>query len=232
MDYRNEFLAKNAHYIRSAAARTLHHYVSYQDDEWSVALLAFNEAIDSFSPEKGSFKALADTVISRRLTDELRRSYRHSQETPVKLTLLEGGDEGEDSPDGIEVEVQKKVARDSMESYSSPKDQAREEIEEVQKILSSYGFSFFDLADSSPKAQKTKIECAKAVRAVMESPGLLEIMRQRKQLPVEAIIQGSGVKKKILERHRKYIIAAIEILSGEYPLLAEYMRYIRETIPI
>jgi RNA polymerase sigma factor len=31
-----------------------------------------------------------------------------------------------------------------------------------------------------------------------------------------------------LERHRKYIIAAIEILAGDYPCLAEYMKPQRE----
>jgi RNA polymerase sigma factor len=42
------------------------------------------------------------------------------------------------------------------------------------------------------------------------------------------IEKNSQVPRKILERHRKYIVAAIEILSGEYPYLAEYLRYIRE----
>jgi RNA polymerase sigma factor len=42
------------------------------------------------------------------------------------------------------------------------------------------------------------------------------------------IEKNTNVPRKILERHRKYIIAAIEILSGEYPYLADYLRYIRE----
>jgi RNA polymerase sigma factor len=42
------------------------------------------------------------------------------------------------------------------------------------------------------------------------------------------IEKNTHVPRKILERHRKYIIAAIEILSGEYPYLADYLRYIRE----
>ena len=53
-------------------------------------------------------------------------------------------------------------------------------------------------------------------------------MRETKALPVKEILAVSDVKKKILERHRKYIIVAAEILNGEYPLLAEYMNYIRK----
>ena len=44
------------------------------------------------------------------------------------------------------------------------------------------------------------------------------------------LAKKAGVHKKILERHRKYIIAAAEILNGEYPLLAEYMNYIRKAL--
>ena len=36
--------------------------------------------------------------------------------------------------------------------------------------------------------------------------------------------------RKILDRHRRYIIAAAEILSGEYPVLAEYLGYIRKAL--
>jgi RNA polymerase sigma factor len=53
-------------------------------------------------------------------------------------------------------------------------------------------------------------------------------LRRSKQLPLKNIEKSAQVPRKILERHRKYIIAAIEILSGEYPNLAEYLRYIRE----
>ena len=42
----------------------------------------------------------------------------------------------------------------------------------------------------------------------------------------------SRIPRKILDRHRKYLIAAVEILHGEYPLLAEYMSYIRKAMII
>ena len=45
---------------------------------------------------------------------------------------------------------------------------------------------------------------------------------------IKKIIENTLLPRKILERHRNYIIAAVEILSGEYPLLAEYLSFIRK----
>ncbi len=230
--YRNQFIAENRIFIRIAAARTVHHFVTEHDDEWSVALVAFNEAIDKYTPEKGSFSAFARTVIQNRLTDELRRNYRRESEIPFDPLSLEGGEKHAEVTDPLTVEIQKKLEEEAQEAEYTPALQAREEIEAVQKILNGYGFSFYDLTECSPKAAKTKTECAKAVIALLEDEDLFRRMQEKHTLPVEGILQAADVKKKILERHRRYIIAAAEILHGEYPLLARYMEYIRAQIPI
>lgn len=214
------------------AARAIHHYVTEHDDEWSVALVAFNEAIDRYTPDKGSFTSFAELVIRNRLTDELRREYRYMSEVNMDPLALEGGDKSSEVMDSLTIEVQKKLEEEAREKEYDPSAQAREEIEAVQGLLKMYGFSFYDLTECSPKASKTKAECAKAVIALLGDEDLFQKMRTTKSLPAEAIIGKTGVKKKILERHRKYIIAAAEILNGEYPLLARYMDYIRAEIPI
>jgi RNA polymerase sigma factor len=85
-----------------------------------------------------------------------------------------------------------------------------------------------DLTACSPHAQKTKSVCARAVNYVLDNQLLLNELRSKRKLPIITIEKNAKVPRKILERHRKYIIAAVEILSGEYPILAEYLRYIRE----
>jgi len=100
----------------------------------------------------------------------------------------------------------------------------------VQKLLSRYGFSFFDLTDCSPKAGKTKTACAQAVAYLLQDENLIRKMQETCMLPIKEILQHTKISRKILERYRKYIIAATEILNGEYPLLAEYMNYIRKAL--
>ena len=142
------------------------------------------------------------------------------------------GDVDEEDPTALQMEIRRKEAELSGSSAGGSPDKSavRDEIEAVQELLQEYGFSFFDLADCSPKAEKTKKQCAQAVIALLEDPELFRRMRSTKALPTKEIIRVSGVSKKILERHRKYIIAAAEILNGEYPLLAEYMNYIRKAL--
>lgn len=231
-DYRNDFIDGNRTFIRITAARTVHHFVSEHDDEWSVAMVAFNEAIEKYFPDKGNFSSFAEHVIRNRLTDALRSEYRHQSEVLFEPLALEGGAKHAEVVDPVTIEIQKKLEEEANQSSYDTQAQAKEEIDAVQHLLAGYGFSFYDLTSCSPKAQKTKEECAKAVIALLTDDGLFHRMQEKRILPIEGIIQASGVKKKILERHRKYIIAAAEILHGEYPLLAQYMDYIRKQIPV
>ncbi|NLM79116.1 MAG: hypothetical protein GX173_13725 [Ruminococcaceae bacterium] len=102
------------------------------------------------------------------------------------------------------------------------------EIQALEQAVNAYGFSYLDLVESSPKAQKTKSSCKAVIRFLLSSPVLIADMQQSKMLPIKIIEKKSGVPRKIIERHRKYIVTAVEILSGDYPHLAEYFAYIKE----
>ena len=230
-EYRNAFIDRNRIFIRITAARTVHHFVSEHDDEWSVAMVAFNEAIEKYEPDRGSFSSFAANVIRNRLTDKLRRDYRYAPEILFDPADLERSRKTEDLPDALSIEVAKKLEAEAVQPENRMQVQAREEIEAVQQLLAPYGFCFYDLVSCSPKAEKTKAECAQAVIVLLEDDDLFASMRSTRTLPSEGILKASGVKKKILERHRRYIIAVAEILHGEYPLLAGYMEYIRKQIP-
>ncbi len=204
----NNLIEAQKPWILRVCSDVTHRYITDSDDEWSTALLAFHEAVQSYDESKGAFLAFASVVIRRRLLDDIRSQWRHKGE----IHVLEG--ELEEEPDR------------SIDTAQA----AREEIAAAQAILKPYGFSFFDLAESSPKAEKTKAACCKAVLALLKNEELLEKMRKNKALPMKELELASGVARKILDRHRRYIIAAAEILSGEYPVLAEYLGYIRKAL--
>ena len=209
-----------------------HRYITDSDDEWSIALMAFHEAVQAYDESKGSFLAFASVVIRRRLLDDIRSQWRHKGEIHVLPGAFDGdlGAEEGETPDAVSLEVQSRVAEMSAGPAVDPAQAARDEIAAAQAILKPYGFSFFDLAESSPKAEKTKQACCKAVIALLKNEELTEKMRKNKALPMKELEAASGVARKILDRHRRYIIAAAEILSGEYPVLAEYLGYIRKAL--
>ena len=161
----NRFIQENKRFIMASAYHAVNHFVTESDDEWSIALIAFHEAVRTYDESRGDFRAFVSLVIRRRLLDYLRSEGRHSAEISVEPASMEGDlDETED------------------------------------------------------------------VTALLKDDSLFIKMRSSKTLPVKEICAASGISRKILERHRKYIIAAAEILNGEYPLLAEYMNYIRKAL--
>lgn len=195
-------------HILYSAYRTVGHYVSKEDDEWSIALMAFYEAVRAYDPSKGSFVGFSGMVIRRRLIDQIQHRGKYRPE--------------------ISVDIETDYANEPSSEVSETDDPVRDEIEAFSELLMEYDIVFRDLAKASPKSAKTKRSCALAVNALLDDPGLVQSMRSHRALPMKQLVEISKVPRKILERHRKYIIAAAEILLGDFPHLKEYVRYIGE----
>ena len=224
----NELVESHKTWMLRVASETTHRYVTDSDDEWSIALMAFSEAVQSYEEGKGSFRGLAAMVIRRRVVDYLRAEGRHADELSVSPAAFEDGLD-EDEAGGVNLQVQQRMAEEADDAPGEDTASlAREEIAEMQGILQRYGFSFFDLADASPKTEKTKKSCGQAVRTLIATAILMAQMRLKRLLPIKELSEASGVIRKILERHRKYIIAAAEILDGDFPILAGYMVFIKK----
>ena len=224
----NELVESHKAWMLRVASETTHRYVTDSDDEWSIALMAFSETVQSYEEGKGSFRGLAAMVIRRRVVDYLRTEGRHADELSVTPAAFEDGLD-EDEAGGVNLQVQQRMAEETDDAPGEDTASlAREEIAEMQAILQRYGFSFFDLADASPKTEKTKKSCGQAVRTLIATTILIAQMRLKRLLPIKELSEASGVIRKILERHRKYIIAAAEILDGDFPILAGYMAFIKK----
>ncbi len=224
----NALVENHKQWILRCASEAAHRYVTDSDDEWSVALLAFLAAVRGYDETKGSFRGFAGVVIRRRIVDHVRSNWNHGAEVPVTPDAFDGELPGEDA-DSVDLQVQSQVVADSV--AASDRDlstRTREEIEEAQATLQRYGFSFFDLTECSPKAEKTKRACAFAVLTLMGNPVMLDQLRRGRMLPMKELSATSGVSRKTLDRYRRYIIAAAEILSGDYPILSAYVDYIRK----
>lgn len=219
--YINQFIAENKSFILGCAGKQAGRYISESDDEFSVAMYAFFTAITRYNTEQGDFLPFAGLVIKRRLTDYYRTQQRFSNEHSVSPDVFNGNTDDDSEAPAINYEVAGKLTE-------KPVVTAADEIHTVNEIFSRFGFSFMELSEVSPKASKTKRQCAQAVRAIIASPVILETLKGTRKLPIKALSSQSGVPVKVLERHRKYIIAATVILTGNFPVLAEYMKYIRE----
>ncbi len=216
------FIEESRIFILRSASKVCKRFITDSDDEYGIALEAFWEAVRTYKENAGHFAGFAALVIRRRLMDWFDSQSRHSREIPAGHSLTRNEETGQ--VNGVIAEAQKSMIRNAAEDPAA----LREEIEALGEVLEEYGFSFFDLAKASPKAAKTRNCCARAVNWMLEAVERLLQMRRTRSLPTGVMVRVLGIARKILERHRRYIIAATEILDGDYPHLAEYMDYIRK----
>lgn len=206
--------------LRTASCAS-HRYVSKSDDEWSVALCAFSRAVDVYSEEKGNFLPFAQMLIKRALIDHFRSKKSTLYEVPVAPHVLAGECEPEEDPEGVYLAVVKS-------SREAEEHALKDEIQAVSDRLLYYGIRFLDLTECSPQQGKTRRECAIAIRTVLANDALFSAMRKSRRLPMKELAALSGVPRKTLDRYRKYIIMAALILDGDYPHLAEYLKFVKE----
>ena len=215
-----DLIEANRAFILRCASEPAHRYITDSDDEWSIALIAVSDAVDNYSIEKGDFWAFAAVVVRNRLYDFLRREKRiNDHETRVAPEAF-SGDAGEDTEtDAARLSVSKLASKDEVDS------DLKDELRALKDELAGYDISFRDLAESSPKSEKTRRDCALAIAAIFLPPPLLEMIQKKRKLPLSEIEKRSKVKRKLLDRHRKYMVAAALVCGEDYPKLREYFPY-------
>ena len=218
---REELIRAQERTILRTASAACRRFVSRSDDEWSVALCAFSRAVDVYDEAKGDFLPFAQMLIKRELIDYFRAQKSVLREVSVAPHVLEGGGEPEEDPSGVYLAVVKSSREASDHSL-------REEILAANELLSTYGFRFFDLTECSPQQDKTRKECAVAIRFMLTDSALFSSLGKSRKLPIKALAAASGVSRKTLDRYRKYILMAVLILDGDYPQLAEYLKFVKE----
>ncbi|HEX7057479.1 MAG TPA: RNA polymerase sigma factor SigI [Bacilli bacterium] len=215
---RNQVIADYQPYIAKVTSKFCKRYIDpARDDEFSVALDAFNEAINKFSAEAGaSFLSFAETVIRRRLIDYIRKEQRFSRQVPYSAFEVEDDEDSFVNP----VEIAQ-----SLERYKAEQNVAarRLEIEELSASLAQYGISFQELVRISPKHSDSRRLLVQIGSILSNNDELLSQLRNKKMLPIKELLEKVDISRKTLERHRKYIIAIALIDSGPYPHLQNYL---------
>lgn len=215
---REQFIADYRPYILKVTSRFCKRYIDpTRDDEFSVALSAFNEAINQYSSHAGkSFIGFAETVIRRRLIDYVRKEQRHSQVVPYSMF----DSEEEEQPQYNSVET--KQAMTAFE-VKRTEDERRLEIGELNQELERFGISFLELVEHSPKHTDSRKLLIGIAQTLVGESSLLDTLKETGKLPVKELTEMCGVSRKTVERNRKYIIAIALIISGTYPFMHDYL---------
>ncbi len=204
-------------FIRSEAARTMGRFPTDADDELSIAMFAFYEAMMAYRPGKGAFLKLASLAIKNRLIDHYRKEQRHRGQLSLDTPQNEQGDTLAHFLSDPAADTGRDLERSA----------AQQEIFHFTQELEAFGISLTEVAENCPRQDRTLRACMKVLAYARENPELLCQLTATGRLPAAQLCQGSGVDKKILERHRKYIVAILLAYTNGFEIIRGHLRQIK-----
>lgn len=215
----DQFIRSYMPFIKAETARFLHRPpIEGQDEELSVAMFAFYETMTVYNPDRGAFLPLASAGIRNRLIDYFRREQKYSGQLSLDEPVDEDGDTLLEKTDsGV----------DEISDYTDLTG-AQEEIKKFSADLALFGLTLTDVADSCPRQERTLDACMKVLDYAKKHPQLLEQMIHSCKLPLSQLALGSGVEKKTLERHRKYLVAILLAFTNGFEIIRGHLSQMKK----
>ncbi|MGM8366737.1 RNA polymerase sigma-I factor [Virgibacillus sp. W0181] len=215
-ELQNYLLIKYQPFIAKSVYQVCKRYIDPKvDDEFSVGLLGFYEAMLKYSPAKGaSFFSFANVVIKRKVIDYIR----YVQKEPLTSSLNEMDDEGKI--------VSQHEVKAATEVFLCDWNQwlLKEEMKQFQKNLACYQICIKELMASSPKHKDARHSAVHVARTLYGDEYLNNYVQTKKKLPIKLLLKKVSVSKKTLERQRKFILAIFIVLHGDYLYLQDYIK--------
>ena len=202
--------------ILSFASRVSGRRITTSDDEWSIALWAFNSSIDTYVAGKGDYLSYARKRIKSALDEYREGEKMHSKvEIPFAPDMLVGDR-------NLVLEM---VSRETEleEVRTAEEEGVRAEIAELGGVLKDYGFSFFDMAGHTPRGNSRQ-ECSKIISYLKSNKTVLNAVISEGKVPAGMLSAKTGVSIGTINKYDKYILMAAVVAGGSFPTIADYIR--------
>lgn len=214
---REEFIMKFKPFILKQVFRATDRFAEPENsEEYSVALFAFNEAIDTYDDKRHpNFLVFCEQVIRRRLIDYKRKnkknsmvfpfSYFESEDNRLENTILQA-----DTDDGIQ----------RLEFL--------EDMDHFKDELACFNISFRDLVLCTPKHRDSRESLINVARTLAGNDELYGKLNRKKKIPTIDLLKLTSVSRRTIERNKKYIIAVSLILRSNLEIFKEYAECCKE----
>lgn len=203
----NSIIEKHMSLIIKSISETTGRYVSIEnDEEFSIGLLAFTEALERYNEDKGAFPSFAKLVISSRVKNHLMKEKKNSYNISFE----------ELAETGIEIEDGKSEKEDLGI--------LKEEIEKFKKELKEFNITLEELADKSPKHEDTRKNAIVISKKVSKDEPITDFIFTKKRLPIKQISLKYVVTEKVLKRSKEFILSVVIILYKNYRNLRLWIR--------
>lgn len=203
----NELIDQHIPFIIKSISDVTGRYVSCEnDEELSVGMLGFNEAIERYDNEKGHFLSFAKLVISSRIKNYLKGENKHQHSSLEELV-----------DKGLEI-------KDEYVEKEEDNSLLIEDINRLKSEISSFGFTLEDLVNEAPKQQATRMNAIHLSEQISKEEEFTSFMYLKKRLPIKKIVLRFQVTEKVIKRSKKFIISVVIIIDKNLSSLKNWIR--------
>lgn len=209
---REQLISDHLSFIRRTVRHLTHAFFVDQMDEFSIALSAFNEAIDRYDENSHvPFESYARILIKHRLTDWYR-----SQKNQVQTVSL--SEQASDDAQPLE---------ERLADPRSDQMQANLEFEEsmlrLQARLDHLGFTLDQLVSRFPKHRDTRLLCIRLARCLCSDQTLFQRLVRSGRIPGKDLSEICQIPLKTIERNRSAVILLALLINSDLQQIQTYI---------
>lgn len=175
-------------------------YVSLGDDEFSVGMGAFYDAMKKYDPERGHFLIFAKVVITSKL-----KTYWTKQNKHRHISL-------DDENSNISLEAKQEDA------------DLKEEIVLFEQELNKFGMDYEMLVDNTPKHRDTKQRANEIGIKTSSEQDFIDHLYEKKRLPITKMAERFFVSVKIIKKSKYYIMAVVIAIVKKFDLITNWIK--------
>lgn len=204
----NSLIERHMPFLIRTVSNFTGRYVSIEnDDEFSIGLLAFAEAVKRYEPDRGKFLSFARLVIESRLKNYKEKSSRYMQEESLEVLRDAGIDF---------------FRKDEEENESTEK--LHEEVLKYREELLLFGLTLENLADTAPKHRDTRQTAVQTAETASEDSETVEETYRKRKLPVRRVARIGKVTEKAVKTSKTFILAVMIIFVREFTGLRYWIK--------
>lgn len=187
-------------FIIKTISKFTNRYVSIEnDEEFSIGLVAFHEAVQKYDNDKGPFMPFAKLVITSRLKNYFNKENQNKGH--ISIENLE--------EEGIKLE-------DSLHNPIEDKSSLLHEIDLLKEEINLFGFSLEDLVDEAPKHSDTRNNAIQLSEKISQDEPIMDFMYIKKRLPIKQIALKYSITQKVIKGSKKFIITSTIIFYKNF----------------
>lgn len=193
----NQFISKYQPFIIKVASETKNGYIdAHNDEELSIALIAFHEAMKKYEYDKGNFLSFARLTIASRLKNYWKSENRHLHEDIDQVHDI----------------------RTQDELY-----ELQTEIHSFEAELAKFKITFEDLVNEAPIHKDTKERATDIGIKTGSDRELMFHLYEKHRLPITKISNRFRVSIKIIKRSKTFITATALVVYNKFSLISEWL---------